>query len=1018
MREIIVDSFAGGGGASTGIELALGRSPDIAINHDATALAMHAINHPATRHLTEDVWAVDPRSACEGRPVGLFWASPDCFLPGTLILTPRGLEPIETIAVGDQVLSHRGRWRRVTSTMTREADTVEVRGQGHYGLITTPDHQFYSKVITKRWPRGKKGKGRRPGVLRTLVENPYWPAAKNMEGKLWATPRAFPAAAMPLPNVSISDDFFYFLGRWIGDGSINKGDVEICCGARECDEFEQRIKARPLRDGDGQVIPYRVVDHGSSRLFVWGNAALVRWLDQEVRTGSECKRLPLWCLSMPRSWREALLAGYVDADGYVDPAGVFQTSSVSKALSIGMRLLVNSLGFATSLYRTPGRAGQIEGRSFIARDAYVVRWRPGNERETTFTDTLHSFSSVKEVKPSGPRTVVSLQVEEDESFVADGIVVHNCKHFSKAKGGKPVEKSIRSLAWVVVHWANTVAPRVIILENVEEFSTWGPLGADGRPCPLQKGVTFKRWVSELERIGYAVEWRELRACDYGAPTIRKRLFLIARRDGQPIIWPEQTHGDPKSEAVKQGALKPWRTAAEIIDWSLPCPSIFASSAEIMAEWGVRAVRPLQPATMARIAKGVKRYVLDAAKPFIVNLTHHGAGQTQDADNPLNTVTAAHRGEKALVAPFAVPRYGERDGQEPRTRSLQEPMPVVVPTGNGASLVAPFISAAQQGGAVRDAIDPLHTVTASPKDQNQIIAAHLTEFRGGHVGASLEDPAATVTANSFIKRPGGAAPVGVVAAHLSAYYGEGNGGDVRASSPSEPLRTQTVENRHAVVAAHLATMRNAQKPHQGADQPSHTVTAGGARMHLVAAFMAQHNYLEPGHDAREPVSTIVGKGSTQGLAAVNLLRQFGTGVGSAMDEPARTVMADGQGKTQLSAAFLQKYYGVDQDPQLGEPLHTATTKDRFGVVTVDVDGVTYVITDIGMRMLTPRELFRAQGFPESYVIDRRPDGSPISKTDQVSKCGNSVCPPIAAALVKANYRPDEIEPAPEFLEAAE
>ncbi|NEV79290.1 DNA methyltransferase [Rhodopseudomonas sp. BR0C11] len=567
----------------------------------------------------------------------------------------------------------------------------------------------------------------------------------------------------------------------------------------------------------------------------------------------------------------------------------------------------------------------------------------------------------------------------------------DCKHFSKAKGGKPVEKGIRDLAWVVVRWARRRAggPRVIILENVEEFSTWGPLGADGRPCPERKGKTFKRWVSELRRLGYKVEWRELRACDYGAPTIRKRLFLIARRDGEPIIWPKPTHAAPESDGVRSGALQPWRTAAEIIDWSLPCPSIFDTAEEIMAKHGLRAQRPLQPATLARIAKGVKRYVLDAAKPFIVPITHTTSGdRVHSVDDPLRTITTARGGEQALVTPFAVPRYGERDGQEPRTRSLQEPMPVVVPTGNGASLIAP----------------------------------HLTKFRENSVGAPLDEPAPTVTANSFIKRPGGAAPIGVVAPVLSAYYGKGEGEDVRAAQLGEPLRTQTTENRHALVAPHLMTMRNAGKPFNGADQPAHTVTAGGAHMHLVAAFLAQHNYLEPGHDARTPLSTVVAKGSTQGVVAANLLRQFGTGVGSSLDEPARTVMADGGGKTQLSAAFLQKYYGADQDPRLEEPLHTATAKARFGVVTVTIDGEPYVITDIGMRMLTPRELFRAQGFPDSYVIDRGADGSPITKTQQVAKCGNSVCPPMAAALVKANMDlrviAEEQTSVEFFLEAAE
>ena len=561
----------------------------------------------------------------------------------------------------------------------------------------------------------------------------------------------------------------------------------------------------------------------------------------------------------------------------------------------------------------------------------------------------------------------------------------DCKHFSKAKGGKPVEKKIRGLAWVVVHWANVMRPRVIILENVEEFSTWGPLADDGRPCPMRKGETFERWLGELRTLGYAVEWRELRACDYGAPTIRKRLFLIARCDGLPIIWPEATHGDPKLDAVKSGRLKPWRTAAEIIDWSLPCPSIFATSAEIMAEFGLRAVRPLQAATMARIAKGVKRYVLDAAKPFIVNLTHHGAGQTQDPSDPLATVTAAHRGEKAVVTPFVtgvggrmaqtearsadqpaqtltakadsvlvtpylartahgeVDKTGKRRGQG--THSLEQPHGTVL-ASNDHAVVAPFISAAQQGGSVRAVDDPLHTVTASHKDQNQVIAPHLM------------------------------------------------------------------------------TMRNAEKPFNEADKPTHTITSGGARMHLVAAFMAQHNIDgrngegNPGRPVDAPVSTVLHSGSHQGLVATNLLRQFGTGVGSAVDEPTRTVMADGQGKTQLSAAFLAKYYGSHQESGTDEPFHTLTAKARFGLVKVDIDGEPYVITDIGMRMLTPRELFRAQGFPESYVIDRKPDGTPISKTEQVSKCGNSVCPPMAAALVAANYSPREVEPAPQFLEAAE
>jgi DNA (cytosine-5)-methyltransferase 1 len=523
--------------------------------------------------------------------------------------------------------------------------------------------------------------------------------------------------------------------------------------------------------------------------------------------------------------------------------------------------------------------------------------------EANHPATKHLHNNVWKIDP-----------DEIDGPIGLGWFSPDCKHFSKAKGGKPVERGIRDLAWVVVRWARrrNGGPRVIILENVEEFQTWGPLGTDNKPCPDRKGNTFKRWIGELKRLGYKVDWRELRACDYGAPTIRKRLFLIARRDGEPIVWPKPTHGPADSEAVASGQLLPWRTAAEIIDWSLPCPSIFDTAAEIKARYGLRAVRPLQEATMSRIAKGVKRYVLDAAKPYIINLTHHGEGQMQGLDDPLATVTAAHRGEKAIITPF--------------------------------------ISAAQHGGSARPADEPIHAITASRKDQNQVIAPHLM------------------------------------------------------------------------------TMRNAGKPFNGADEPTHTITSGGAHLHLVAAFLAQHNIDgrngegNPGRPIDAPVSTILQTGSHQGLVAGNLLRQFGTAIGSSLDEPARTVMTDGAGgKTGITASFLQKYYGVDQDPRLEEPLHTATTKDRFGLITVMIEGEPYVISDIGMRMLSPRELFRAQGFPESYVIDRRPDGTPISKTDQVAKCGNSVCPPLAMALVKANFAPRNVEVPGErefFLEAAE
>jgi DNA (cytosine-5)-methyltransferase 1 len=685
-------------------------------------------------------------------------------------------------------------------------------------------------------------------------------------------------------------------------------------------------------------------------------------------------------------------------------------------------------GASTGIEMVLGRSPDIA----INHDAVALAMHEVNHPQTVHLTA--DIWSVDPIEATGGRPVGLLWASPD------------CRHFSKAKGGKPVKKEIRSLAWVVVHWANRVSPRVIILENVEEFRDWGPL-VDDRPCPDRKGQTFKRWVSQLTRLGYAVEWRELRACDYGAPTIRKRLFLIARRDGLPITWPAPTHGDPKLDAVKSGALLPWRTAAEIIDWSLPCPSIFDSAEEIFAKYGLRAIRPLQPATLSRLAKGTRRYVVDAAEPFIVrtdmasgaprngvhgrrepirtatsaqsfalaqpyvaNLTHQGGARSESLQDPLRTATAAHRGEKALLEPFiAGLAHGDSGGR--RAYEGREPLTTIHAKGNNHALVEPFIAG---------------------------VGGRMGQSEARDVGR----PAQTLTAK---------ADSVLVAPFVSAAQ---QGGSNRAAAA--PLHTATASDgdQNQVIAAHMMTMRNAESPCSDADRPARTATAGGARETIVAAFMAQNNYLEPGHAAIEPVSTIVGTGSTQSLAAVNLLRQFGTGVGSSVDEPARTVMADGQGKTQLAAAFLQKYYASDQNPELAEPLHTATTKARFGIaeamieippfgqehhararqvadllrahglwdqrefVTVEIAGITCVIVDLGMRMLTPRELFRAQGFPDGYVIDRMPDGRAITKTEQVSKCGNSVCPPIAGALVKANFRPDEVEPGPEFLEAAE
>lgn len=584
----------------------------------------------------------------------------------------------------------------------------------------------------------------------------------------------------------------------------------------------------------------------------------------------------------------------------------------------------------------------------------------------------------------------------------------DCKHFSKAKGGKPVERNIRDLAWIVVLWADRAKPDVIILENVEEFRDWGPLIETERglmPDPDARGATFAKWCKALKRFGYKLDWRELRACDFGAPTIRKRFFLIARRDGKPIVWPEPTHGRPDDPDVIAGRKKPWRTAAEIIDWSLPCPSIFDTSEEIMEKHGLRAVRPLAAATMARTARGLKRYVLDAAKPFLVNLTH--GVRIEPIDQPFNTVTGAHRGEKAIVAPSLISiAHGDSGGR--REYPIDDPYGVVTAGGISHAMVAPSI----------------------------------VKFQTGSTGHGADEPLHTITANSFHKKPGGAPPLGVIVPSIV-----GCGGRASQSRPrggDEPLATVTAKGDACVVAAHVMTMRNAGKPFNGADEPAHTVTAGGAGLSLVSAFIAQHNNdarrdggVNPGRTAGEPLSTLTQTGSQQGVVAASLMSLKGSDRrDSAADMPHPTVLAGG-GHSAVVAPYMAKYYGTGDGARADEPCHTVTVKDRFAFVegevshppltegqirrarqvadfmrehgfwddrefvSISTDGAVWVVVDIGIRMLTPRELFAAQGFPSDYIIDLEFKGKPLSKSDQIGCCGNSVCPPLAAALVAAN-----------------
>lgn len=597
------------------------------------------------------------------------------------------------------------------------------------------------------------------------------------------------------------------------------------------------------------------------------------------------------------------------------PAGLLQSLNLSSARSLTQRKLIID-NFA-------GAGGASEGiRLALGRDPdYAINHSAGAlvMHRANHPGTVHLCEDVFHVDPAmvvGPDGRVGLAW-----FSPD------CTHFSAARGSKPVSHRVRGLAWVVIRWVKKLdpeqRPEVIILENVREFLTWGPLikkrqgrkicyDKQGRaleiPDPARKGSTFKRWRTTLENYGYKVEHRILDAADYGAPTHRKRLFLIARRDGKPIVWPRATHGSVvggRSPVVGKSMfpdhqppatshqLLPYRTAAECIDWSLPCPSIFLTKKEARVaakQLGLGGLkRPLAANTMRRIANGVMRYILRSGKPFIV---------------PTG--------------------YGERDGQEPRTHDAEAPLPTVVAQNQKHAVIVPLITPVQNAsrtGDGHDANKPLNTVTAHPKGGGfALSAAHLVQV--DHSKTTGRAPY-----NRDIERP---------------------------------LPTIAASNGHAQVVAFLAKHFGGQVG-QRIDRPQPTTTARGTQNQIVAA---------------------------------NIVKLRGTcRDGQPVDQPAPTLSAQGTHLAEVRA-FLVKYYGTGGAKIVTEPLDTITAKERMGLITIE--GEDWQIVDIGMRMLTPRELARCQGFSDEYIFTDK------TKSDQVARIGNSVPPPIAAAIVAANY----------------
>lgn len=571
----------------------------------------------------------------------------------------------------------------------------------------------------------------------------------------------------------------------------------------------------------------------------------------------------------------------------------------------------------------------------------------------------------------------------------------DCKHFSKAKGGKPKDKFIRGLAWVACRWAGLVRPRVIMLENVEEFKTWGPLNRGNHPIKAKQGKTFEKFVQQLTDLGYEVQFKELVAADYGAPTMRKRFFMIARCDGKSIIWPEPTHGPADSEAVKAGLLKPYVGAYTQLDFSLPCPSIFDTSEEIKEKYGIRAVRPLAPKTMERIARGIKKFVVDNADPFLIEIG-----------------------------------YGESKGQKnPRAYSIEKPLHTIVAKDKNF-LVAPILTqyhSYEKDGLRGQGIEnPIMTVDGS--NRYGLVTSFLSKFYKNGIGQDIREPLGTVTANA------GGGHFGEVRAFLERYdVCESN----RCNKRTDRSRDNSSKERREILEdIEQAVQRNGYSSGRSKENGSKFEvgvsgssclegweTVSDACAQSSVGNICRDNPRRNGYQPQEWEQTgqQVGKSGSSNTESEpypcdknrsenlqQLSREiFGEckkvegqrNVVFEDRERTRNISNSGVSSGEFQAHTLIKYYGQGVGQDVKEPLDTVTSRDRFGLVTIE--GVDYQIVDIGLRMLEPRELYGCQGFPDDYIIDHDYTGKTYPRSEQVRRCGNAVCPPIPAALVRAN-----------------
>jgi len=745
------DLFCGGGGTTTGALMV----PDVevlwAVNHSAIAIATHKHNHPETKHYEQDIRLLDEKKLF---PVDALWASLECFAKGTLIITERGLVPIEDVVVGDKALTHLGRYRKVTKTSCRYSDTISVKGQGHPGIEVTTNHPFYMVEQNRVWDNSRRTYNYK------VYSQPKWVSAGSMNEKKryrWATPIDYDV--LPIPSVlgrgiDVNDtNFWWLIGRWLGDGLVSLsriGQISITCGKHEREELWDRLKNfyPKGKRAEGGELRWRYRELGTAGIFYCTHKHLSLWIVDNFGKLAGGKTIPTWAFSMNRDYRQSLIDGYVSADGCTGKTRI-QTCSISKKLSLGIRLLAETLGHRASLHKYKQHCNVIEERKVNVHDCWIVAWDKNSRCRGYCSIGMHSYGLIKEISNKGQNVkVYNLSVADDESYVADGIVVHNCTNFSIAKGGKAKNEDSRTLAWELPRFVEHCQPKIIWIENVREFLTWGPLDSNNHPDKSLAGTEYDKWVAHICSMGYKFAFKILNSADFGSYTSRRRFFgVFWRADLPDYVFPQPTHNKKGT-----GGLKKWNACRDKIDCKNHGNSIFGRE------------RPLCANTFKRIVGGIHKYCPEFEQ--YLSQLRNDIGYSEN--------TKASVEKKQFITQY----YGNSC-----SNGLDEPLHTI--TTKDRHTMISFIADHCQVDNYQKIESPLMTQTTRQTKQF-IVAQYNSKGNPGANARSLDDPAFSLTTTQKLQ-------------FISMYYNSSGKPETQNNSVDSPLPTITTSsNKQALV----------------------------------------------------------------------------------------------------------------------------------------------------------------------------------------------------------------------------